>query len=620
MGDWKLDVDGVTKDFDTDYGFKVKSYPGTGHSPVINRSTDYALQDGALFTGQKMGIRTFTLIGAFYGSATLAAFHDQRQALIKALSSRTTKINKKPATIKLTYTGGTVDKEIDCIYEGGLELASFVPFIENDVPIRFTAFNPQWNATSDTTAPLETSGTFSPLRIAGLVDNVWGGVGSGLNSTGYAVAYDSANNILYVGGAFTTAGGVSASRVAKYDVSTNTWSALGSGLNGICYAMALAANGDLYVGGAFTSAGGVSNTARVAKWNGLSWSALGSGLDDGQCAALAYDRTNGYLYAGGTFTSASSVANTQYIAYFNGTAWVTMGDANDEVRALVLTDDEVLYAGGDFTTIGGSAINRVARWNDPSWDDLSSPFTGGGNSCTCLAFDNTNEYLYAGGTVVQRIRRYEVGVGWATITSTGLNSNPEGLSYDATNSILYVGGAFTTVDGVSLPKLATWDGSAWASGGIAPNNTVYSIVSSENVYITGAFTAADTTAGYATIEYAGSEIAYPVFTVRRDGGTSAALDFLANLETGAFIYFDYSLADGETLTIDFRPGQRSCISSISGSVWNAIDDNSDVANFYLQPGNGSSTNDNVIVIESTLVGSPTITASMIYRTAYRSLD
>ena len=67
MGYWKLDVDGVTKDFDTDYGFKVKSFPGTGHSPVTNRSTPYALQDGALFTSQKMASRSFTLIGAFYG-------------------------------------------------------------------------------------------------------------------------------------------------------------------------------------------------------------------------------------------------------------------------------------------------------------------------------------------------------------------------------------------------------------------------------------------------------------------------------------------------------------------------------------------------------------------------
>src|SRR5437016_5069875 len=58
---------------------------------------------------------------------------------------------------------------------------------------------------------------------------------------------------LYAGGEFTTAGGSAANRIAKWDGSS--WSALGSGMNGTVVALALSGS-DLYAGGGFTTAGG----------------------------------------------------------------------------------------------------------------------------------------------------------------------------------------------------------------------------------------------------------------------------------------------------------------------------------------------------------------------------
>ena len=89
-----------------------------------------------------------------------------------------------------------------------------------------------------------------------------------------------ASGDLYVGGDFTTAGGNPASRIAKWNGSS--WSALGSGMNGsnpgFAPVTALAVSGsDLYAAGGFTNAGGVEAN-RIAKWNGSSWSALGSGV------------------------------------------------------------------------------------------------------------------------------------------------------------------------------------------------------------------------------------------------------------------------------------------------------------------------------------------------------
>jgi hypothetical protein len=72
-----------------------------------------------------------------------------------------------------------------------------------------------------------------------------------------------------VGGTFTQAGGVSANGVARFNTQTNTWSTLGTGssngVSGSVFALAVVGN-EVFVGGRFTSAGGVSANY-VARWN-----------------------------------------------------------------------------------------------------------------------------------------------------------------------------------------------------------------------------------------------------------------------------------------------------------------------------------------------------------------
>jgi hypothetical protein len=135
-----------------------------------------------------------------------------------------------------------------------------------------------------------------------------------VNYTVIALAVDATGN-LYAGGWFTTAGGVSANFVAKWD--GTAWSALGSGMGGGIVsgpwvkALALDAAGNLYAGGYFTTAGGVSAN-HIAKWDGTAWSALGSGVSGSYTLvqALAVDGA-GNLYAGGGFTTAGTHASAQ---------------------------------------------------------------------------------------------------------------------------------------------------------------------------------------------------------------------------------------------------------------------------------------------------------------------
>jgi hypothetical protein len=80
------------------------------------------------------------------------------------------------------------------------------------------------------------------------------------------------------------------------------WISMGifPGVDQVVKAAVVDSSGNLYVGGSFTTAGGVSANY-VAQWNGSSWSALGSGMSD-EVLALAVSGST--LYAGGDFTTA----------------------------------------------------------------------------------------------------------------------------------------------------------------------------------------------------------------------------------------------------------------------------------------------------------------------------
>jgi hypothetical protein len=136
----------------------------------------------------------------------------------------------------------------------------------------------------------------------------WTAMGTGMDDYVDAVAYDTVNNILYAGGWFKTAGGVAAKLVAKWDGSS--WSAVGTGLDGTYVtALILDKNQNLYASG-LTSAGGVAVNG-LAMWNRTAWSSVGNGISGG-VTAFAYDKTNDLLYAGGAFDNGVSLNISVY--------------------------------------------------------------------------------------------------------------------------------------------------------------------------------------------------------------------------------------------------------------------------------------------------------------------
>jgi PKD repeat protein len=310
----------------------------------------------------------------------------------------------------------------------------------------------------------------------------WSALGSGMmNGTVLALAFDSSGN-LYAGGGFTTAGGISARSIAKWNGSS--WSALGSGMNGgNVWALAVDNSGNLYAGGNFTTAGGVSAN-RVAKWNGSSWSALGSGMNGSYVYGLAVDGS-GNLYAGGDFTTAGGVP-ANYIAKWDGSSWTAVGGGTNQlVVALVCDGSGNLYAAGGFNTAGGVSANGVAKWDGSTWSALGSGMSGGPFD---LAIDRSGN-LYAADGVITITKKWD-GSSWSALGS-GMDSTSYSLAVDGSGN-LYAGGSFTTAGGVSANRIAKWDGSVWSALGSGMNSRVEALAvdSSGNLYAGGQFTTA----------------------------------------------------------------------------------------------------------------------------------
>jgi len=70
----------------------------------------------------------------------------------------------------------------------------------------------------------------------------------------------------------------------------------------------------------------------------------------------------------------------------------------------------------------------------------------------------------------------------------------------------------------------------------------------------------------AKVENAGDVAAWPVWTIR---GPGEALR-LENVDTGEVFALDYTLLDGEAVTIDARPGRKVVTSSLGGDLWGRV--------------------------------------------------
>jgi hypothetical protein len=363
------------------------------------------------------------------------------------------------------------------------------------------------------------AGGISVNNIAKWNGTSWSALGEGLTGPYYesncrAIAFKSGN--LYVGGAFTAAGGVPANHIAKWNPITSVWSALGTGMNHVVEGITFDFSGNIYAGGQLTNAGG-SPTTSIAKWNGTSWSSVGTGYQS-WILTLAFD-SSGKLYAGGDFSSIGGIAANS-IAVWNGSAWNYIGNGktglDGDIIDLAFDLTGNLYVGGYFTSAGGVPANNVAKWNGSSWSALGSGLAITDESewyqpvcASSLVFDSSGNlyvggrFTSAGGVPANSIAKWN-GSSWSALGS-GLTLTDESYNYPNAFSLvfdssgnLYVGGYFTSAGGVPANNVAKWNGSSWSalgSGLTGPHDWMGGVLaidldSSGNLYVGGNFTIA----------------------------------------------------------------------------------------------------------------------------------
>jgi hypothetical protein len=337
------------------------------------------------------------------------------------------------------------------------------------------------------------AGDMQASRVARWDGSAWSALGPGLDSSVRALAaFDDGSgggSELYAGGSFIMAGGTQVNSVARWDGSA--WSGLAGGVRGtsptVVRALTVFDDGSgggpaLYVAGRFSKAGGIP-VSNIARWDGSAWSALGTGLDNEVTSLVVFDDGSGggpALHAAGSFQFAGATPIAR-VARWNGSTWSPLGAGIggsgffDKVETLVTFDDgsgagTALYAGGDFSEAGGGVANGIARWDGAAWTTLGSGTTS--EISVLSVFDDGQgggPVLHAGGSFTSiggvsanRIARW-TGSAWAALGSNGLQGVVRTLAAFGTDGVgeplLYAGGGFDSSGSVPVHRIARWSGS-----------------------------------------------------------------------------------------------------------------------------------------------------------------
>ena len=323
----------------------------------------------------------------------------------------------------------------------------------------------------------------------------------------YALAVSADGSTVYAGGTFTTIGGATRKYIAALDAATNTNNATAwdPNANNSVYALALSAS-TVYAGGNFTSIGGATRNYIAAVGADGTLTAWDPNADT-SVSTLAVSGST--VYAGGFFTNIGGAARNYIAALdattntYNATAWDP--NANNLVSTLAVSaDGSTVYAGGNFTGIGGAVRNYIAALdaatdtnNATAWDPNAD------NTVNALAVYGST--VYAGGlftAIGGASRSYIAALDAATNTNNATAWDPHAdnqvltLAVTADGSTVYAGGDFSTIGGASRSHIAAVD--ATTSNAIAwdpnANNRVNALAVSADgstVYAGGTFTDID---------------------------------------------------------------------------------------------------------------------------------
>ena len=216
----------------------------------------------------------------------------------------------------------------------------------------------------------------------------------------------------------------------------------------------------LVIGGAFSRVDDLTcRNIAIYDLTTRTWADVGGGTDLAVRALTALP--NGDLIAAGDFSTAGGIACGR-VARWNGTDWQPVGAGVDgAVHAVLSTSSGDLIAGGNFHQAGAGIANYVARWNGTSW----SPLPGFNGAVLSLCEANNGDivaggrFTQAGGSPASRIARWN-GTSWSAL-GAGTNNDVAALIAMANGDII-AAGWFGHAGGIGVNHIARWDGSVWS--------------------------------------------------------------------------------------------------------------------------------------------------------------
>lgn len=242
------------------------------------------------------------------------------------------------------------------------------------------------------------------LNIDGTLDGSFN-PGAGADSSVLALALQPDGRIL-AGGTFSSFNSISRPSIVRLNTNGTVDATFtpGAGANGPVYAMALQSNGKILIGGEFTTFNGVART-RVARLNanGTLDTTFNAGVGPNDSVRSILFQADGKIVLGGSFTSVAGTALNR-VARLNSDGSLDTGfmnslsGANGSVFAMALQSDGKVLVGGDFTRFNDVTRNRLTRLNTDGSSDPTINFGAGADAfVAALAVQPDRKIILGGG-------------------------------------------------------------------------------------------------------------------------------------------------------------------------------------------------------------------------------
>ena len=589
-----------------DSGVIVTQMPGAGQPPTQLNLLPQALQPGALFQSAQTGARMMFLALDLH-HPTLAGLHGKRQDVIDLFK---VDAYRGAQPFILGYKGADSGTAVYASFyvADGLGLGGVLgggTWVEGagHVPVTLVAPDPYWYEDNRETASLDftdsvTSSAYANRRTNGQ----WLALGSGMQALVQHILVDPQRGRIYWAGSFTTANGVTVNRICYWN--GTTFVAMDGGVNNIVRAMALAPNGDLWISGDFTTVGtGATACKGLARWNVATstWTAFANTTDSFAGIFCIVIDSSGNVFIGGDFTNWDGIAAADQIAKYDGATWTALGTSpfTTEIYpryslSMAFDTSGNLWT-GEYRESGTGTLS-IRRWNGTTWTTvITTDSLAGGDGIFALVFAPDGR-LFIGGTfgTLGGVTATNIAIyNGTSVSALGLGVNNDVYTLMYLNGILYAGGTFTSAGGLTLAdRMAAWNGFTWfhLDVDLPGSPIIYAIANYQgDLFVGYDTTGTATAAGLTTVSPTSTVPTFPTITLIGPSSASCTLQWLENQSSGHRLYFDLDVYAGETVLIDLTPNNKRIVSDWRGVISDQPLSVSDFAAWHLLPAPSTNT-------------------------------